>query len=177
MCSVRISLALHGHRALGKLCALLREHTRLPEQHHRALEAFFLGGPINRFFQPEIRIGAGEATVWLPIHEPFYHAAGAIHGAVYFKVLDDAAFFAANSLDHEFFLLTTAFTTYLTRPVSEGVMRTEGRVVNRNRTQIIAEAVAFDAEDREVGRGNGIFVRSRKRLLDMPAYAQALRAE
>lgn len=146
----------------------------MSQQHFRALEAFFLGGPINRFFQPEIRIGAGESTVRMAVGEPFFHAAGAIHGAVYFKVLDDAAFFAANSLDEEFFLLTTAFTTYLTRPVSEGVMRTEGKVLNRNRSQIIAEAVAFDAADREVGRGSGIFVRSKKRLLDMPVYAQAM---
>ena len=62
----------------------------LSQQHFRALEAFFLGGPINRFFQPEIRIGAGESTVRMTVGEPFFHAAGAIHGAVYFKVLDDA---------------------------------------------------------------------------------------
>lgn len=146
----------------------------MSQSHYRALEAFFLGGPINRFFRPSMQIGEGESTVAMTIDETFFHAAGAIHGAVYFKVLDDAAFFAANSLEHDFFLLTTAFTTYLTRPVSEGVLRAQGRVVNRNRSQIIAEAVAFDAEDREVGRGNGIFVRSRKRLLDMPVYAAAL---
>ena len=149
----------------------------MSQQHYRALQAFFLGGPVNRFFAPTIRIGEGESAVSMTIGEQFFHAAGAIHGAVYFKVLDDAAFFAANSLEQEFFLLTTTFTTYLTRPVSEGVLRAEGKVVNRNRTQTIAEAVAFDSQDREVARGNGLFVRSKKRLLDMPVYARALGKE
>lgn len=135
---------------------------------------FFLAAPINRIYQPTISISEGESAVAMTIDERFFHAAGAIHGAVYFKVLDDAAFFAANSLEQEVFLLTTAFTTYLTRPVSEGVLRAEGRVVNRNRSQIIAEAVAYDGQDREVARGNGIFVRSKKRLLDMQVYANAL---
>ena len=149
----------------------------MSEQHYQALQAFFLAAPINRIYQPKISISEGESAVAMTIDERFFHAAGAIHGAVYFKVLDDAAFFAANSLEQEVFLLTTAFTTYLTRPVSEGVLRAEGRVVNRNRSQIIAEAVAYDGQDREVARGNGIFVRSKKRLQDMKRYANALVSE
>lgn len=147
----------------------------MSEQHYRALEAFALSGPINRIYQPTVAISEGTAEVAMTIEQRFFHAAGAIHGAVYFKVLDDAAFFAANSLEPEFFLLTTAFTTYLTRPVSEGVLRAEGRVVNHNRSQFIAEAVAFDGENREVGRGNGIFVRSRRYLSDVEAYAAVMR--
>ena len=56
-------------------------------------------------------------------------------------MLDDAAFFAANSLERDVFVLTTSFTTYLTRPVSSGTLRSVGRVVNRNKSQFIAEAV------------------------------------
>ncbi|MDH3714218.1 MAG: PaaI family thioesterase [Gammaproteobacteria bacterium] len=145
----------------------------MSEQHYRALQAFYLATPINRIFRPSISVSAGEATVAMPIEERFFHAAGAIHGAVYFKVLDDAAFFAANSLEQEVFLLTTTFTTYLTRPVSEGVLRAVGKVVNQNRTQFIAEAVAFDAQEREVARGNGLFVRSKKPLRSIEEYANA----
>ena len=86
-------------------------------------------------------------------------------------MLDDAAFFAAASLEPTVFLLTTSFTTYLTRPVSVGSMRALGRVVNRTRSQFIAEAVVYDARDREIGRGNGMFVRSKNKLADLAAYA------
>ena len=80
---------------------------------------------------------------------------------MYFKTLDDASFFAANAYVEDVFVLTTSFTTYITRPISEGIMRTVGKVVNQNRSQLIAEAIAYDANYREIARGNGIFVRSK----------------
>jgi len=56
------------------------------------------------------------------------------------------------------------FTTYLTHPVSSGKLRSIGKVVNKSKTQFIAEAVLYDADNNEVGRGSGIFVRSNIRL-------------
>ena len=87
-----------------------------------------------------------------------------------FKMLDDAAFFAANSLETEFFVLTTSFTTYLTRPVVEGKLKAVGKVVNQNKSQFIAESIVYDSKGREVGRGNGIFVRSKQLLIDAKGY-------
>ena len=84
--------------------------------------------------------------------------------------LDDAAFFAANSLDFDSFCLTTSFTTYLTRPVSSGSMRAVGRVVNQNKSQFVAEAVVYDGEGREIGRGSGIFARGKLPLSTAPSY-------
>ena len=85
-------------------------------------------------------------------------------------MLDDAAFFAANSLEPEVFVLTSSFTTYMTRPVVSGALRSEGRVVHRTRSQFLAESVLFDEEGREVGRGNGVFVRGRTSLTDARGY-------
>ena len=45
---------------------------------------------------------------------------GAAHGTSYFKMLDDAAFYAANSLVTDRFLLTTAFNLLFTRPLGAG---------------------------------------------------------
>jgi acyl-coenzyme A thioesterase PaaI-like protein len=84
-----------------------------------------------------------------------------MHGAMYFLALDNAAFFAVNSLVEDVFVLTTSFTTYLTRPVSEGQVRAVGRVVNQNKSQFLAESVLFDSTGREIGRATGLFVRSR----------------
>ena len=131
------------------------------EEHYKALERMYLSAPINEFYKPSIRIADGEATVEIEIAPRLHHAAGAVHGSVYFKVLDDAAFFAANSREQEVFVLTTSFTTYLTRPVSEGRLKAIGKVVNQNRSQFIAESVVYNADGKEIGRGNGIFVRSR----------------
>ncbi len=46
-----------------------------------------------------------------------YHAAGAAHGTLYFKMMDDAAFYACNSMVSDRFLLTTAFNLVFTRPL------------------------------------------------------------
>ncbi len=138
--------------------------------HFRALEKMYLAAPINEIYQPRIAISEGEAEIVIPLSRKYYHAAEAVHGSVYFKMLDDAAFFAAASLEPDFFLLTTSFTTYFTRPVSEGQMRAVGRVTNRNRSQFIAEAVVYNADDREIGRGNGVFTRSRHRLDERDGY-------
>ena len=127
--------------------------------HFKALESMYAAGPINRIYAPTIRVCDGTAEIEIEVSEKYYHSGQAVHGSVYFKMLDDAAYFAANSLETEMTVLTTSFTTYLTRPVSEGRIRSVGRVANRNKSQFIAEAVLYDSNGIEIGRGNGVFVR------------------
>jgi uncharacterized protein (TIGR00369 family) len=141
-----------------------------PEEHYQRLQNMYGAAPVNAFYQPVMRVSDGEAEIEIQVEERFFHAAGAVHGSVYFKLLDDAAFFAANSLEPEVFVLTTAFTTYLTRPVSAGKLKAVGKVVNRNKSQFIAEAVLYGEDGKEVGRGNGVFVRSKIRLGDALGY-------
>lgn len=131
------------------------------ENHFRNLERMYKAAPINDFYKPEIVIGEGKAEIEIELSEKLYHSARAVHGSVYFKMLDDAAFFASNSLEQQYFVLTTSFTTYLTRPISTGAMKSIGRVVNSNKSQFIAESVVYDSAGKEVGRGNGVFVRSK----------------
>jgi acyl-coenzyme A thioesterase PaaI-like protein len=85
-------------------------------------------------------------------------------------MLDDAAFFAANSAESECFVQTVLFTTYLTKPISGGCMRSVGKVVNQTRKQISAEAVVYDEKGEEIGRGSGIFVRGKMPLVDAAGF-------
>ncbi len=141
------------------------------QKHYQALENMYASAPINDIYKPVMEVTEGQAVIEIDISEKYHHAAGGVHGSVYFKMLDDAAFFAANSLEPDFYVLTTFFTTYLTRPVSDGKMRSVGKVVNKNKSQFIAEAVVYDSEGKEIGRGNGIFVRSKIKLTDSKGYA------
>ena len=141
------------------------------DEHFVALQNMYLAAPISELYHPSIEISDSEATIEIEVSEQFFHAAGALHGSVYFKMLDDAAFFAANSLERDVFVLTTSFTTYLTRPVSSGTLRSVGRVVNRNNSQFIAEAVLHDSEGNQIGRGSGVFVRSKLPLSGTRGYA------
>ena len=139
-------------------------------EHYRRLESMYQAAPLNDYYNPVMSISDGNAEIAIDIDKKYFHAGQAVHGSVYFKMLDDAAFFAANSLETEFFVLTTSFTTYLTKPISSGSMKAIGKVVNKNRTQFIAESVVYNGKGQEIGRGNGIFVRSRNKLMDVEGY-------
>jgi len=140
------------------------------EEHFRKLERMYLSAPVNEYYAPEIHISKGEAQVTIPVRPDFFHAANAVHGAVYFKLLDDSAFFAANSLVKDVFVLTVSYTVYFTRPVSEGVMKASGKVVQASRRLIIAESVVVDSKEREIARGSGTFLPSKISLADVIGY-------
>lgn len=139
--------------------------------HYKALKNMYAAAPINKIYKPVMSVFEGTADIEMELSEEFHHSGGGVHGSVYFKMLDDAAFFASNSYEQEVFVLTTSFTTYLTRPVSEGIIRALGKVVNKNRTQFIAESVLFDSKGMEIGRGNGVFVRSKIPLNEAKGYS------
>ena len=140
-------------------------------QHFTALENMYADAPINQIYNPVMTVSEGEAEIEIELSDKFHHSGGGVHGTVYFKMLDDAAFFASNSYEKDVFVLTTSFTTYLTRPVSTGKLKAIGKVVNKNRTQFIAESVVYDSDGNEVGRGNGVFVRSKLPLVQAAGYA------
>jgi uncharacterized protein (TIGR00369 family) len=130
----------------------------------------YVSARTNEYYRAELSVEQGKATVSVPVRDEFFHAF-AVHGSVYFKVLDDAAFFAANSLVTDVFLLTASFTTYMTRPVTEGRMIGTGTVVHRSQRLFIAEAVLTDATGRQLGRGSGTFMRSQVPLDEKLGYA------
>lgn len=132
----------------------------MSEEHYRKLERMYASAPINEYFRPVLTVSEGAAEVLIPVRPDFFHAAKAVHGSIYFKALDDAAFFAVNSLVPDVFVLTVTYNIYLTRPVSEGTLRASGRVVNRSRQLFIAEAELVDDRGRAVGRGSGSFMKS-----------------
>jgi uncharacterized protein (TIGR00369 family) len=141
------------------------------DDHFRKLERMYASGPINEFYRPVIRVERGRAEVVVCARRDFFHAAGAVHGSVYFKSLDDAAFFAANSVVEDVFVLTASFAVRLLAPVSEGELRAVGRVVEEGRRKIRAESELFDARGEVLARGEGTFVKSRIPLTPEIGYA------
>lgn len=139
--------------------------------HFRALESLYDAAPINGLFDSRLQIVApGVSRIAFRIEHKHFHAAGAAHGTGYFKMLDDAAFYAANSLVTDRFLLTTAFNLLFTRPLHEGPVTAEGRWVSGQRRVFVAEARLIDADGEEAARGTGTFMRSRIPLATLPGY-------
>ena len=129
-------------------------------EHFTKLEKLYLSAPINDYYRPTLKVSEGESLITVSIRPDFFHAANAVHGSVYFKMLDDAAFFAVHSLVRDVFIVTVSFNIYLTRPISKGELRSSGKVVHHGQRLFIAEAELKDAENRQLARGSGSFIRS-----------------
>lgn len=130
------------------------------DEHFRRLERLYCTAPINRYFAPTLRVSEGRAEVIVPVRPDFFHAAHALHGSVYFKALDDAAFLAANSVVQDVFVLTVSFNVVLLRPVTGGSIIASGHLVHASRNLLVAEAELTDANQRSLARGTGTFMRS-----------------
>jgi uncharacterized protein (TIGR00369 family) len=139
--------------------------------HYSALEQLYASAPINDLFKSRLEItGEGRSRITFEVDKTYHHAAGASHGTIYFKMLDDAAFYAANSLVTDRFLLTTGFNLHFTKPVRRGKIVAEGLWVSGKRRVFVAEAHLVDEEGDEIGRGTGTFMRSHIRLSGLPRY-------
>ena len=140
--------------------------------HLRALEGLYASAPINQLFRSRLEVtGEGRARILFPVEPSSFHAAGAAHGTIYFKMLDDAAFYAANTLVTDRFLLTTAFNLHLSKPIRGGLITAEGHWVSGRRRVLVAESRLVDEEGEEVGRGTGTFMRSRIALSSLAGYS------
>ena len=142
----------------------------LKNEHYRKLENMMHSAPFVKLAGARAEISQGQAEITLSVKHELFHAAGALHGALYFLVLDNAAFFAVNSLVEDVFVLTVSFNLYLLRPVDQGVIKAIGKVVNSTKTQYLAEAVLYDSENREIARGSGVFVKGKVKLTPEIGY-------
>ena len=139
--------------------------------HFRALEALYRSAPINGIFKSSLEIvEEGFARISFEVDTQSFHAAAAAHGTIYFKMLDDAAFYACNSLVTDRFLLTTAFNLNFTRPLRGGPVVAEGRWASGKRRVFVGDARLIDADGEVAARGTGTFMRSHISLTSLPGY-------
>lgn len=139
--------------------------------HFRGLESLYRHAAINRLFRSEIEIPeAGFCRIRFEVGPETDHAAGAAHGTLYFKMMDDASFYACNSMVSDRFLLTTAFNLVFTRPLKPGPMIAEGKWVSGRRRVFVGEARLVFPDGEEAARGTGTFMRSHIPLSSLEGY-------
>ena len=146
------------------------------KEHYRNLQRMYLSAPVNRvaYEETSIEISQGKAEISWPISEAYHHGAGGLHGSVYFKLLDDAAFFAVQSEVTSQFILTVSFNIYLLRPVSSGIIRSEGEIRSASKNLYTATAQLFDQKGREIAYGSGSFMPGRMPLEQAWGYLSDL---
>lgn len=144
----------------------------MDQSHFSKLERMYLGANVNTqiFDTTTVLISKGEAEIGLTVTDKYFHALGAMHGSVYFKLLDDAAFFAVNSIMADAFVLTTSFNINLIRPVSRGKIKAIGKVRFESKNLYTAESTLYNAAGKEIAFGTGNFAKSKIGLTEEIGY-------
>ena len=129
-----------------------------PDLHFRRLENMYHSAPVNHSIPCVICIESRKATVQMNITKDFWHAGGAMHGSMYFKGLDDAAFFAANSVVDNALVVTARFEVELLAMVSCTDVKAIGVLEKREGRKLWARSELFDDEGGLVAKGSGLFI-------------------
>lgn len=125
--------------------------------HAQCLVHLFEEAPIQQVYQQsKLTLESGKSELRYTIDPAFLHGGYALHGSVYFKMLDDAAYFAASTMSPEFFLLTARFETRLLRPISSGTLIARGTCITGTNPPE-AQARLFDEHGQLVATGKGHF--------------------
>lgn len=137
--------------------------------HYDFLVRLFHSAPINQniFTGSELTLSDGEARYQLEVKPDYFHGAEAMHGAVYFKMLDDAAYFACATLVNNYFLVTKTYEIEFLRPVPGGTLTARGKVLKVGEDGFWAESEILNEQGKAVGKGKGLFVKSRKPWPDL----------
>jgi uncharacterized protein (TIGR00369 family) len=144
----------------------------MSDAHFKKLESMYLSARVNTeiYNTTKIKIEAGKATIKLTVDKKYFHALNALHGSVYFKLLDDASFFAVNSVVPDVFVLTASYHIHFLRPVTQGELRAVGKMTGTSGKFLSASADLYDDKGKKVAFGAGKFVKSKMLLTEEMGY-------
>lgn len=144
----------------------------MKQDHFDRLAKMYLNANINKYIfdTTKCQISEGKATISLSISEKFFHSLDAIHGSIYFKLLDDAAFFAVNSVITDVFVLTTSFNINIIKPVNSGLITAIGKIRYKSKNLFVAESKLYNENKQEIAFGTGNFAKSKIGLTDNIGY-------
>ena len=131
----------------------------------------YAAAPIHDFYEGiDMQLEDGKAVINLQIDERYFHAAMTAHGSVYFKLLDDAAYFACQSKITDRFLVTTSFSINLLRPITKGTIKAVGKMEFQSRQLYTGSSKLYDEKGNLVGTGQGSFLKTPLEIKDVEGY-------
>ncbi len=114
--------------------------------------------PIQKKFPGiDLKIKKLKAEITLPIDESYHHAGGSLHGAVYFRLLDDVCYFAAMSEETEYFYVTKTFSIQFYRPIQNGLMIARSEEIKFEGNEFTASGTIYNEKGEKLASGSGVF--------------------
>lgn len=141
--------------------------------HHQRLEKLYHSANIQQFIDgSQIKVQHQTAEITLPVQPKYNHGANAMHGALYFKLLDDAAYFAVASVVQDVFIVTSSFQINLVRPVTGGTIRAVGKLRTIGKNLFVAESTLYNEQGKEIAFGTGQFMKTNQPLSSLQGYGE-----
>ena len=135
--------------------------------HYDRLSKMYLKAPIQNLYPGiDLKVTENKAVITLPAGKRYHHAGNSLHGSVYFRLLDDACYFAAMSQVEDYFILTKRFNIEFKMPHVEGKVTAKGKLVKEENGEFYCEGELFNEGGKIIAIGSGVFVRNRKLPLE-----------
>ncbi len=140
------------------------------EEHLNRLTKMYHKAPINLMMNATLKVFASKAIVRMKVDKNYFHAGNTLHGSIYFKMLDDASFFASQSIVSDYFLVTSNYNVHLMRPIIEEELMAEGEVIAMSKSIVTASSKLFNSAGKLCAYGTGAFAKSRIKIEDAVGY-------
>ena len=135
------------------------------DTHFNALIKMYLGASFQKKFPgTEMELWPQKAEIRLPVDSSYHHAAGSMHGYVYFRMLDEVCYFAAMTMEKEFYYLTRSFSIDFIRPFQDGMIIAKSGEITYHERDIIVKGSLYDSQGKVLATGEGVFTKSKLRL-------------
>lgn len=120
--------------------------------HQFQMESWISCAPFERLLHIQIIDAAdGRATLTMPFLLDFAQGAGLMHGGVLVSLADTTVVMAIKSiLPPQTHFATTALEAKFLRPVTQGIVTAEARVVSQEGRVLQGQATVYDEEQRPV---------------------------
>ncbi|MEZ4936248.1 MAG: PaaI family thioesterase [Crocinitomicaceae bacterium] len=143
----------------------------MTQEHFSKLEQMYYAAPLHKFYDSlQIKISKGICEIELDLEEKYFHSGGAVHGSVFFKLLDDACYFAIQSQLEDQFIVTAKFHVDLQRPLKTGRVKAIGEVIRLSFDEYFAKSTLYDDKGRVVATGTGQFMKTKLPLERIESY-------
>lgn len=140
-------------------------------EHYKKLENLYTKVNIGQFYDTtQMSVRHEQAEISLQITPKYHMGLGLTHGSVYFRLLDDACFYACMSLEEETHLLTSRFSIEFLKPVISGKVTAKGKITHKLKKGYQAEAALYNDKNELIAYGSGHFAKTKMLLADIEAY-------
>jgi uncharacterized protein (TIGR00369 family) len=118
----------------------------------------YINHPMHKPLNMSVALKEKSAKITMSVHSSVLNFVGILHGSIYFKLMDDACFFAVIATNQSSFVVTSNMTVNYIKPVSEGMIITHASVITKRGRLYLCESHITNLEGSILAHATGSFI-------------------